>query len=35
MNEDILDTPEVRVISDAEGQLGVMTSVQALDMVQA
>ena len=34
MNEDILDTPEVRVISDAEGQLGVMTSVQALDMAR-
>ncbi|HEX9953310.1 MAG TPA: translation initiation factor IF-3 [Rubricoccaceae bacterium] len=34
MNEDILDTPEVRVISDAEGQLGVMTSAQALDMAR-
>ena len=34
MNEDILDTPEVRVISDAEGQLGVMPSAQALDMAR-
>ena len=35
MNEDILDSPEVRVISDAEGQLGVMTSAAALDMARA
>ena len=34
MNEDILDSPEVRVISDAEGQLGVMTSAAALDMAR-
>lgn len=34
MNEDILDTPEVRVISDGEGQMGVMSSAQALDMAR-
>lgn len=35
MNEDILDTPQVRVISDSEGQLGVMTSEAALEMARS
>lgn len=34
INEDIR-APQVRVISDGEGQLGVMTSDQALDMARA
>ena len=34
MNEDLLDHSTVRVISDGEGQVGVMPSAQALDIAR-